>query len=181
MHSIATFQDKTNLYLLMEYMVGGDMFQLLQLWGHISLAPCRFYAAEVLLALEYIHDRGYVYRDLKPENILIGESGHAKIADLGFCKKVARGDRTYTTCGTPDYMAPEVMLCQGYNKSADYWAFGVLVYEMLVGYAPFASDSDRDRHNRILRATISYPESFPAQGRDLVRRVSPVPTQCSAR
>lgn len=111
-HSLGSFQDNTNLHLLLEFMAGGDMFQLLQLWGRLSLGPCRFYAAEVFLAMEYIHDRGYVYRDLKPENILIGASGHVKLSDLGFCKKVSRWERTYTTCGTPDYMAPEVLLCQ---------------------------------------------------------------------
>lgn len=112
-----------------------------------------------------------MYRDLKPENILIAETGHAKLADMGFCKEMANGERTYTTCGTADYMAPEVMLCQGYDKSADYWAFGVLVFEMLVGNAPFAAKSDRERHHKILTASISFPADFNLQAKDLVKRL----------
>ena len=156
---------------ILEFMAGGDLFQHLCDMKKLSLPAGRFYAAEVLLALEYIHTRQYVYRDLKPENILIADSGHAKIADMGFCKQLQPGERTYTTCGTADYMAPEVMLCQGYDKSADYWAFGVLIYEMLVGYAPFAAKSDRERHHKILTASIIFPMDFNPQSKDVVKRL----------
>lgn len=169
--SIASFQDKAHLYLILEHMAGGDLFQHLCDMKKLSLPAARFYAAEVLLALEYIHAKNYVYRDLKPENILIADSGHARLADMGFCKELANGERTYTTCGTADYMAPEVMLCQGYDKSADYWAFGVLVYEMLVGYAPFSAKSDRERHHKILTASIVFPPDFNLQAKDIVKRL----------
>ena len=152
-------------------MAGGDLFQHLCDMKRLALPAARFYACEVLLALEYIHGRRYVYRDLKPENILIADTGHAKLADMGFCKELAHGERTYTTCGTADYMAPEVMLCQGYDKSADYWAFGVLVYEMLVGNAPFAAKSDRERHHKILTASLAFPSDFNPAAKDLVRRL----------
>ena len=158
------------MYLLTEFMAGGDLYGVLTDKGKFTPAEGRFYGAEVLCGLNYIHSHNYVYRDLKPENILISASGHAKIADLGFCKHVSAGERTYTVCGTADYMAPEVMLCRGYDKSADYWAFGVLIYEMLVGSAPFAANSDRERHQRILTATIAYPADFPSAAKDLVKR-----------
>eukprot|EP00854_Cymbomonas_tetramitiformis_P008667 gene8667-10284_t len=127
------FQDNCNLYLLMEYMAGGELFNLLVEKRRFPLPMARFYGAEVLLALEFIHSQGHVYRDLKPENILIADNGHIKLADMGFCKPLARSEKTYTTCGTADYMAPEVMLCQGHDRSADIWAFGVFLFEMLAG------------------------------------------------
>ena len=137
----------------------------------LSAQPhARFFASEVLLALEYLHAEGYVYRDLKPENILIGADGHVRLGDLGFCKHLAPGERTYTTCGTADYMAPEVMLSQGYNRSADYWAFGVFTYEMLSGHAPFTGKDDTDRHRRILTADLKFNAGFPLRAKDLVRR-----------
>jgi CRP-like cAMP-binding protein len=170
-HSLSSFQDKGSLYLLLEFMAGGDLFQHLCDVRRLAFGPARFYAAEVLLALEYIHTASHVYRDLKPENILMDATGHVKLADMGFCKELRAGERTYTTCGTADYMAPEVMLCQGYNRSADYWAFGVLVFEMLTGNAPFASKSDRERHHKILNATLAFPPDFNLQAKDLVSRL----------
>ncbi len=169
--SLHSFQDKANLYLMLEFMAGGDLFQHLCDVRRLSLGPARFYAAEIILALGYIHAVDHVYRDLKPENILMDASGHVKLADMGFCKELRAGERTYTTCGTADYMAPEVMLCQGYNRSADYWAFGVFIYEMLTGGAPFAAKSDRDRHAKILSASITYPADFNLMAKDLVSRL----------
>ena len=140
MQSRCSFQDETCLYLVMDFMPGGDLFQMLVngtgARGAFAPAAARFYAAEVFLALEFLHHRHFVYRDLKPENVLVDANGHVKLADLGFCKRVRPGERTYTTCGTSDYMAPEVMLSQGYGRSADYWSFGVFLYELLAGAAP---------------------------------------------
>lgn len=174
MQSHCAFQDTGFLYLVMEYMSGGDLFQLLVNGtekGLFAPGPARFYAAEVLLALEYLHNKNHVYRDLKPENILIAASGHIKLADLGFCKPLMPEERTYTTCGTSDYMAPEVMLSQGYGKSADYWAFGVFIYEMLTGYAPFMGKSDSDRHRRILTADLRFRSDFHLHAKDLVSKL----------
>lgn len=92
----------------------------------------RFYAGEVLLALAYLHNNDIIYRDLKPENLLLDAHGHIKITDFGFAKKVP--DITWTMCGTPDYLAPEIIQTKGYGKAADYWALGVLIFEMLAGY-----------------------------------------------
>jgi len=174
MQSHCAFQDSGFLYLVMEYMAGGDLFQLMVNGtgkGLLAPAAARFYAAEVLMALEFLHNKHHIYRDLKPENILIAANGHIKLADLGFCKPLMPGDRTYTTCGTSDYMAPEVMLSQGYGKSADYWAFGVFIYEMLTGYAPFMGKSDSDRHRRILTADLRFRADFHLQAKDLVQKL----------
>ena len=174
MQSRCAFQDAGRLFLVMDFMAGGDLFQLLVNGtprGTLSPSAARFYAAEVFLALEFLHDRGFVYRDLKPENVLIGADGHAKLADLGFCKPLKPGERTYTTCGTSDYMAPEVMLSRGYDRGADFWAFGVFVYELLAGQAPFAAKTESRRHKRILTADLKFKADFHLQAKDLVRKL----------
>eukprot|EP00854_Cymbomonas_tetramitiformis_P013999 gene13999-16548_t len=168
------FQDSCNCYLLLEYMAGGEVFGLLNQLQRFSTQLARFYAAETLLALEYIHKRHYVYRDLKPENILIADNGHVMLADMGFCKPLKRGERTYTTCGTADYMAPEVMLCQGHDQAADFWAFGVLIFEMIAGYPPFEGDSDNERLHYILNGSLVFPEDFNLQAKDLVLKLCTV-------
>jgi len=169
-----SFQDKHYLYLAMEFMAGGELFRLLVEKKKLEVAPARFYAAEVLLALEYIHKRGYVYRDLKPENILLDAQGFSKLADLGFCKPLKRGEKTYTTCGTTDYMSPEVMLCKGHDRGADLWSFGVFIFEMLAGFAPFESATDNDRYNKILRGTIVFPDDFNLHAKDIVSQLCTV-------
>ena len=174
--AMGSFQDAHTLFLLMEYLPGGDLFQLLVSGpfkgGKFPVDVARFYAAEVLSALEYIHANEHLYRDLKPENVLIDGSGHIKLTDFGFCRRLAQGERAYTTCGTADYMAPEVMLAQGYNQSADYWSFGVLLYEMLAGYAPFASVSDGVRHRRIITSDLKFHTPyFDATAKSLISRL----------
>ncbi|UYV83683.1 PRKX [Cordylochernes scorpioides] len=100
--------------------------------GRLSVSAAVFYAAEVALALRYLHSRQIVYRDLKPENLILDHLGHVKLSDFGFAKKLQKC-LTFTLCGTPEYLAPEVILCTGHNRSADWWAMGVLIYEMVVG------------------------------------------------
>eukprot|EP00241_Pyramimonas_parkeae_P004368 CAMPEP_0114238804 /NCGR_PEP_ID=MMETSP0058-20121206/8116_1 /TAXON_ID=36894 /ORGANISM="Pyramimonas parkeae, CCMP726" /LENGTH=813 /DNA_ID=CAMNT_0001350931 /DNA_START=367 /DNA_END=2807 /DNA_ORIENTATION=- len=169
--SYGSFQDEAYLYLILEYVAGGELFSLLVELRVVPVDTARVYAAQVLLALEYIHNSGHVYRDLKPENMLLAGDGHLKLADLGFCKPLKRGEKTYTTCGTADYMAPEVMLCQGHDKAADYWAFGVFIFEMLAGCAPFESRSESERYNKILRGLLVFPEDFNLQARDIVSKL----------
>lgn len=174
--AMGAFQDARALYLLMEYLPGGDLFQLIVSGpfrgGRFPVNVAQFYAAEVFTALEYIHDHEYIYRDLKPENVLIDAAGHIKLTDFGFCRRLLPGERAYTTCGTSDYMAPEVMLAQGYDHLADYWSFGVLLYEMLVGYAPFASVSDGIRHRRIITSDLRFHSSyFPLTAKSLISRL----------
>ena len=189
MQSRCAFQDAHCLYLVMDFMPGGDLFQMLVhgtgARGAFAPAAARFYASEVFLALEFLHHRHFVYRDLKPENVLVDGNGHVKLADLGFCKRVRPGERTYTTCGTSDYMAPEVMLSQGYDQSADLWAFGVFVFELLAGYAPFKADTDSRRHRRILTADLKFAADFHLHAKDLVTKLCVVETSerlgCASR
>ena len=175
MQSLCSFQNETHLFLAMEFMPGGDLFQLLVHGtgnrGAFATPVARFYGSEVFLALEFLHARSFVYRDLKPENVLVAKDGHIKLADLGFCKKVEKGERTYTTCGTSDYMAPEVMLSQGYDQSVDVWAFGVFVFELLAGYAPFKAETDSKRHKRILSADLKFKADFQLNAKDLVGKL----------
>jgi serine/threonine protein kinase/CRP-like cAMP-binding protein len=132
-----TFQDDRHLYMLLELVQGGELFTVIHTdkGDGISNADSRFYAACILESLSHLHHRRIAYRDLKPENILIDASGYCILADLGFAKIVK--DKTYTLCGTPEYLAPEIILSKGHDKGVDYWAFGVLIYEMLVGLSPF--------------------------------------------
>lgn len=130
-----TFQDQHNLFMVMDFVAGGELFTLIRKSVRFPATVAKFYAAEVATALEYLHQIDIIYRDLKPENILIGQDGHVKLTDFGFAKRVRSSEQTYTMCGTPDYLAPEIILSQGYTQSVDWYAWGVLIFEMLAGYA----------------------------------------------
>ncbi|OQR90836.1 cAMP-dependent protein kinase catalytic subunit [Achlya hypogyna] len=158
-----TFKDDQCLYLLMEFVQGGELFAYLHCTdrpsGRIPNDHARFYASHVILALEYLHDRMIIYRDLKPENLLIDEEGYIKVVDFGFAKVCQ--DRTYTLCGTPEYLAPELVLGKGHNKGVDYWAYGVLIYEMVVGSSPFCGNNPSDQV-QICRNILKEPLRFPS-------------------
>nr|ACY56338.1 cAMP-dependent protein kinase catalytic subunit [Monascus ruber] len=151
-----TFQDSKNLYMVMDFVEGGELFSLLRKSQRFPNPVAKFYAAEVTLALEYLHANQIIYRDLKPENLLLDRHGHLKITDFGFAKEVP--DITWTLCGTPDYLAPEVVSSKGYNKSVDWWSLGILIFEMLCGFTPFwDSGSPVKIYENILRGRIKYP------------------------
>lgn len=118
-----------------------------------------FYITEIVLALEYLHNLKIAYRDLKPENLLVASDGHLKITDFGFAKKIEVADRTFTLCGTPEYLAPEIIMSTGHNHGVDWWALGILIFEMLAGYPPFYDHNPYEVYRRI---TVGYFE-FPAQ------------------
>ena len=128
----ATFQDHLNIYMLLSYVPGGELFSHLRRAQRFSADVTRFYLAIIVLALRYLHSFNIIYRDLKPENLLPDTRGYLKIADFGFAKVV--DDRTWTLCGTPEYLAPEIIQSDGHGKAVDWWACGILCYEMLVGY-----------------------------------------------
>ncbi|OBZ81504.1 cAMP-dependent protein kinase catalytic subunit beta, partial [Choanephora cucurbitarum] len=164
-----TFQDETNLYMLLEYVVGGELFTHLRRAGRFTNDMTRFYASEIVLAIEYLHSKDIIYRDLKPENLLIDHQGHIKITDFGFAKKVV--DRTWTLCGTPEYLAPEIIQSKGHGKAVDWWALGILIFEMLAGYPPFFDDNSFGIYEKILMGKVQFAAHFDPLAKDLLKRL----------
>jgi serine/threonine protein kinase len=130
--------------MLLDYVPGGELFTYLRKLRRFEEPVARFYAAEIVLVLEYLHEQqgGIAYRDLKPENLLLDQDGHIKLVDFGFAKRLGyrednRPVETYTLCGTPEYLAPEVIQNKGHTGAVDWWALGILIYEFLTGYPPF--------------------------------------------
>ncbi|RHY87303.1 hypothetical protein DYB37_004957 [Aphanomyces astaci] len=199
------FKDQQCLYLLMEVQreyniaISGELFAYLhnseRPSGRLPNDHARFYASHVILALEYLHDRNIIYRDLKPENLLIDQEGYIKVVDFGFAKVCA--DRTYTLCGTPEYLAPELVLGKGHNKvpplfplvftpslppfsdlvggqGVDYWAYGVLIYEMTVGCSPFVGNNPSDQIQicrNIVKEPLRFPSWIPGSCKDIVTKL----------
>ncbi|KAJ3022317.1 Serine/threonine kinase [Thoreauomyces humboldtii] len=156
------FQTDTRVYFVMEYVSGGDLMAHIQEKKRFSQARAKFYACEVLLALEYFHASNIIYRDLKLDNILMAPDGHIKVADYGICKEnMPYGQTTRTFCGTPDYMAPEVLSSNRYGRSVDWWSFGVLIYVMLVGRYPFHGEDEQDVLDAIMNDQVEYPSNIP--------------------
>jgi serine/threonine protein kinase len=174
---VSSFQDHENIYLVMEAVLGGEIFAHLRRMNSFSEDIARFYAAEIVLVLEYLHSRAIVYRDLKPENILLAQDGHVKLIDFGF-SKILDNNRTHTMCGTPDYLAPEIILGEGYGTEVDWWALGVLIYEMLAGYPPFYDENPFQIYENILKGKVHYPPTLTSAGKDLLRRLLQLDRSC---
>eukprot|EP00127_Corallochytrium_limacisporum_P006714 Clim_evm3s234 gene=Clim_evmTU3s234 len=164
-----SFKDNANLYMVLEYIPGGELFSYLRQSGRLPQDTVVFYTAQVAMVFEYLHSLNLVYRDLKPENLLLDANGYLKITDFGFVKMVT--DRTWTLCGTPEYLAPEIILSKGYNQAVDWWALGILLYEMLCGYPPFYADQPLKIYEKILAGRIRYPPHVSNEARDLVRNL----------
>ncbi|KAF9434717.1 camp-dependent protein kinase catalytic subunit [Entomortierella beljakovae] len=130
----------------------------------------RFYTCEVLLALEYLHSHAVIYRDLKPENLLLDSMGHIKITDFGFAKHVPQ-NMTWTLCGTPDYLAPEIIQSKGYGKAVDWWSMGVLMFEMCAGFPPFFDEDHIKLYGKIMNGKVRYPQQFSPSLKDLLKRL----------
>eukprot|EP00949_MAST-11_sp_MAST-11-sp1_P002684 g2684.t1 len=167
---LTTFQNPTHLFMALEYVCGGEMFSCLSNDGYFKQNRVQMYASEVYLALFYLHKKNIVYRDLKPENLLIDAEGHVKITDFGFAKVIPKG-RTFTTCGTPDYLPPEIILSKGHGFPVDWYALGILIFEMSIGYAPFEGESSMDMYKKILSGKISWPRTFSKTIKSLISKL----------
>ena len=162
-------QDERFIYIVMEYVCGGELFTYLRTVQSLKNEDAKLYAAQVTLMFEYLHSKDFVYRDLKPENLLIDRGGYLKLTDFGFAKKIE--GRTYTLCGTPEYLAPEILLQKGHGKPVDWWCLGILIYEMIVGIDPFSDDEPMAVYQNILRGKIKFPSSFPKDAKSLVKHL----------
>ncbi|TWW56388.1 Serine/threonine-protein kinase 38 [Takifugu flavidus] len=213
-----SFQDKMNLYLIMEFLPGGDMMTLLMKKDTLSEEATQFYIAETVLAIDSIHQLGFIHRDIKPDNLLLDSRGHVKLSDFGLCTGLKRAHRTefyknlnhslpsdltfqnmnskrkaetwkrnrrqlaFSTVGTPDYIAPEVFMQNGYNKLCDWWSLGVIMYEMLIGYPPFCSETPQETYRKVMnwRETLIFPPEVPIseKAKDLILRQEPTFCSC---
>jgi serum/glucocorticoid-regulated kinase 2 len=169
-----SFQSPEKLYLVLAFVNGGELFHHLQREQRFDINRARFYTAELLCALECLHGFKVIYRDLKPENILLDYTGHIALCDFGLCKLDMKDeDRTNTFCGTPEYLAPELLQGNGYTKSVDWWTLGVLLYEMLTGLPPFYDENTNNMYHKIMQEPLTFPSQdiVPAAARDLLMRL----------
>ncbi|XP_073682737.1 ribosomal protein S6 kinase alpha-1 isoform X1 [Garra rufa] len=164
------FQTEGKLYLILDFLRGGDLFTRLSKEVMFTEEDVKFYLAELALGLDHLHGLGIIYRDLKPENILLDEEGHIKLTDFGLCKEaIDHEKKAYSFCGTVEYMAPEVVNRQGHTHSADWWSFGVLMFEMLTGSLPFQGKDRKETMNLILKARLGMPQFLSAEAQSLLR------------
>ena len=167
-----SFQTPTDLYLVTDFMSGGELFWHLQKEGRFKEDRAKFYIAELILALKHLHDHDIVYRDLKPENILLDANGHIALCDFGLSKaNLTQDDTTNTFCGTTEYLAPEVLLDeQGYTKMVDFWSLGVLVFEMCCGWSPFYAEDTQQMYKNIAFGKVRFPrDALSTEGRNFVK------------
>mmetsp|Transcript_41950 Transcript_41950/g.97097 ORF Transcript_41950/g.97097 Transcript_41950/m.97097 type:complete len:374 (+) Transcript_41950:71-1192(+) len=163
------FQTDDKLYMVLEYMGGGELFHWLKAKRKFSEEAAKLFAAEITLALGCLHSHNIIYRDLKPENLLLDKMGYIKITDFGFAKRVAF--KTYTLCGTPEYIAPEVLLNKGHGKGVDWWTLGILMYEMLVGQPPFVDDDPMGIYQQILAGKVNFPRFIDRNAKSLIKKL----------
>ncbi|GFE55421.1 AGC kinase [Babesia ovis] len=168
-HYMGSFQDEVNVYMLLEYVSGGELFSYIYKYGALGHTVARFYTAQAILAIDFLHFKGIVYRDLKPENMLLDQFGHIRLVDFGFAKEVK--NKTYTVCGTHDYLAPEIFLRCGHGVEADWWSLGVLVYEILTGAPPFHASDPASTYDLALENHIRFPISVRFEVKDFIRKL----------
>ncbi|XP_005743495.1 cGMP-dependent protein kinase 1-like isoform X2 [Pundamilia nyererei] len=168
-----TFKDSKYLYMLMEACLGGELWTILRDRGSFEDSTTRFYTGCVVEAFAYLHAKGIIYRDLKPENLILDSRGYAKLVDFGFAKKIGFCKKTWTFCGTPEYVAPEIILNKGHDVSADYWSLGILMYELLTGSPPFSGPDPMKTYNVILRGIdmIEFPKKITKNAASLIKKL----------
>ena len=162
-------QDDRYLYISLEYIAGGELFTYLRNIGRLDNNHSRLFASQITLMFEYLHSMNVIYRDLKPENLLINPDGYLKLTDFGFAKVVE--GRTYTLCGTPEYLAPEILLNKGHGKPVDWWTLGIIIYEMLAGIDPFSDEDPMSIYQKILRGKVKFPRNFDKNAKSLVKHI----------
>lgn len=169
---IYAFQTGGKLYLILEYLSGGELFMQLEREGIFMEDTACFYLAEISMALGHLHQKGIIYRDLKPENIMLNNQGHVKLTDFGLCKEsIHDGTVTHTFCGTIEYMAPEILMRSGHNRAVDWWSLGALMYDMLTGAPPFTGENRKKTIDKILKCKLSLPPYLTQEARDLLKRL----------
>ena len=152
------FQTEDRIYFVMPFLSGGELFQHLRKFRTFDEEKVRFYGAQIALALEYLHSKGIVYRDLKPENILMDDKGYLRLADFGMAKLLKENEKTMSFCGTPEYLAPEVITMEGHDKNVDWWSFGILLFEMLCGLPPFYVENIDKMYDMIKNSQVKFPK-----------------------
>ncbi|CAD8112833.1 unnamed protein product [Paramecium sonneborni] len=167
------FQSPYKLYLVVDYLPGGELFFHLRKVIRFDEIIVKFYAAEILLGLQYLHEINIIYRDLKPENILLDKKGHVRLTDFGLSKIMLDDDKAaFSLCGTPEYLAPEILTAKtGYDKTCDWWSFGALIYEMLVGAPPHYRDNKKEMIRKILTQPIPYPQFLTEEAKSLLQQL----------
>eukprot|EP01065_Artemidia_motanka_P004640 TRINITY_DN12208_c0_g2_i2.p1 TRINITY_DN12208_c0_g2~~TRINITY_DN12208_c0_g2_i2.p1 ORF type:complete len:612 (+),score=171.79 TRINITY_DN12208_c0_g2_i2:92-1837(+) len=164
------FQTKKQLILVLDFLSGGELFYHLQGQKRFSEARAKFYTAEIALAIAHLHEKGVIYRDLKPENLVLDHEGHITLTDFGLAKIECRGT-TYTFCGTPEYMAPELVTKQGHTNAVDWWSLGIFLYEMVVGIPPFYSQNVSQMYQLILNKKLDLPSSMSSELGDVLTKL----------
>ncbi|EGR30379.1 protein kinase domain protein [Ichthyophthirius multifiliis] len=166
-----SFQSEAKLYFCLEYCPGGELFNLLQKREQFNEDQTRFYVSQIVLALEFIHKNNVMYRDLKPENVLIDKQGYIRITDFGLSRDNIKGyNDAKTVCGTPEYLAPEIILKQGYGKAVDWWTLGCLIYELLTGLPPFYNDNNNDMlFEKIMNENFIFNKQWTKQCQNLLQ------------
>jgi len=164
-------KDQHFVYIVMECITGGELFTHLRKARKFSDEQSKFYAAQVGDSFAHIHSKNIIHRDLKPENILLAPNGYSKLTDFGFAKIIEPGTRTYTLCGTPEYIAPEVLLNKGHGKPVDWWTLGILIYEMICGQPPFCDEDPMGIYQKILAGKVYFPKYFDKNAKALVKKL----------
>ena len=159
--------DEKFIYIITELVTGGKLYTFLREQGKLPLPQAKIYSAEVVLILEELHSKNIIYRDLRPENFLFDQKGFLKMIDFGFAK-ICEG-KTYTVVGVPEYLAPEIILNEGYGKEVDWWAFGCFMYELLVGLSPFYDKDPINIFKKILKQDIKFPNNLPPSAKSLIK------------
>jgi serine/threonine protein kinase len=157
--------------MFIDFMPAGDLMGVLNKFEQVPVEIARFYSAQIVLSLEYLHNKNLIYRDLKPENVLVDTNGYLKLADFGFIKQLNNYEKTYTFCGTPEYLAPEIIKNMGYSHSVDWYALGIFIYELLYGIPPFMANDPMEIFEMVLKKKMLFPKIFDKDAKSLIKKL----------